>query len=60
MLWVYDHYMFTLSVRGLTLDSESDVYRSQILTSKIDPRAERVKALCYIYHLNWSHARHDT
>ena len=35
LLWVYDHYIFlTLSVRGSTLDV--------ILTSKVDPRAERV------------------
>ena len=26
-------------------DSESDVYRRQILTTKVDPRAVRVKAL---------------
>ena len=37
--------MFTLTVRGSTLvvRSESDVYRRQILTTKVDPRTERVK-----------------
>ena len=42
MLWVYGHYKFlVLSARGSTL--ESDVCRRQILTSKSDPRTERVK-----------------
>ena len=42
MLWVYGLYKyFTLSVRGLTL--YSDVYRFQILTSKVDPRTERFR-----------------
>ena len=41
MLWVYGHYTyFTLAVRGSTLD----IYRRLILTSKINPRAVRVKA----------------
>ena len=47
MVWVYGHYKyFTLSVRGPTLDVriwrlKSDVYRRQILMSKVGPRAER-------------------
>ena len=37
--WVYSRYKyFTLSVRGLTLD-----VRRQILTSKVGPRAEKIK-----------------
>ena len=35
--------MFILTMLGLTL--ESDVYRRQILTSKVDPRTVRVKGL---------------
>ena len=39
LLWVYDQYKyFTLTVRGSTLESESDVYRCHILTSKVDSR----------------------
>ena len=38
--------IFTVTARGLT--SESDVYRRQILTSKVDPRAVRVKPLLTI------------
>ena len=34
--------MFPFTARGSTLDAESDVYRRQILSSKVDPRAERV------------------
>ena len=33
----------TLSVRGYTLASESDVCRRQIMTTKVDPSALRVK-----------------
>ena len=37
--WVYSRYKyFTFSVRGLTLD-----VRRQILTSKVGPRAEKIK-----------------
>ena len=32
----------TLSVRGSTLTSESDVWRRQILTYKAGPRTERI------------------
>ena len=53
IIWVYDHYNFTL-YHSLPLiflllqrgdrfyTSESDVYRRQILTYKVDPRAVRV------------------
>ena len=42
MLWVYGH--FLLFQRGDRLQtSESDVYRLQILTSKVNPNAEMVK-----------------
>ena len=38
MLWVYGHYKyFTLSMRE---PSESDVYRRQNVTSKVDPRTD--------------------
>ena len=37
MLWVYGHYKYVCSY------SESDVYRRQILKSKVDPRTVRVK-----------------
>ena len=44
MLWVYGHYKyFTFTDGGLTLD----VYRRQILTTKVDPRTVRVR----LYHL---------
>ena len=48
MLWVYSHYKcLTLSVRGLTLDvfrhQTQTSKKRQILTSKVDPRAEKVK-----------------
>ena len=33
--------MMTLSVRGPTLDAESDAYARQFLT-KVDPRIERI------------------
>ena len=36
--------MFTITVRGLQT-SESDVYRRQILTSKVDSHAARVNKL---------------
>ena len=50
MLWVYSHYTyFTLSVQGVnSLSTGIDIrrqnltFRRQILTSKIDPRTERV------------------
>ena len=35
--------ILTLTMRGSTLSAESDVYRHQILTTKVDPRAERVQ-----------------
>ena len=41
MLCVYGHYEYFYSY-SVGIDSESDVYRRQILTSKIDPRAVRV------------------
>ena len=34
-------YIVTLTVRGSTWTSESDVNKRQILTSKVDPRAVR-------------------
>ena len=37
--------LITLTVRRPTLYSESNVYRRQIKTSKIDPSTERVKYL---------------
>ena len=49
MLWVYGHYLImiknicTLTVRGSNLESESDVYRRQILTTKVAPRAVKFK-----------------
>ena len=50
MSWVYSYYKyFTLSVQGSTLKSESGVYRRQIMTSKIGPRAERDKNHCYVF-----------
>ena len=46
--------MFTLSVRGLTLDVKIwrlQTYRRQILTSKAGPRASRLVELFYVlYH----------
>ena len=37
--------MFTLTARASTLDfRKSDAYRSQILTTKVDARAVRVKS----------------
>ena len=49
MLWVYDHwkYFYAYSVE---IDFSRDVYRRQILTTKVDPRAVRVKsyiAVCF-------------
>ena len=42
MLWVYEIInIFTLTARGSTLDVR--IYRRQILTTKVDPRAARVK-----------------
>ena len=45
----------TLTVQESTLDSESDVYRRQILTSKVDPPTVRVKwsknILFFVYHM---------
>ena len=38
--------IFTLSVRGSTWTSESDVCRRQILTCKVDPCAVRVNVTC--------------
>ena len=48
MLWVYGHYKYFLFLQcgDRLYASESDVYRRQILTTKGDPRAERVKAAC--------------
>ena len=44
-LWVYSHYkyLFTLSVRGSTSDVRIGSLQSQILASKVDLRAVRVK-----------------
>ena len=43
MLCVHGNYKYCFFQRGYRLwMSESDVYRRQILTSKVDPRAERV------------------
>ena len=44
--WVYNHYSYVLFFqRGDRLYTpESDVYRRHIVTSEVDPRAERVKA----------------
>ena len=38
-----------LSVKVPNLDSESDVYRRRILTSKEGPRTERVKSRSIIF-----------
>ena len=47
-LLVYGHYkLLIISARGWT-SSESDVYRRQILTSKVGPRTERVDRCCAI------------
>ena len=49
MLWVYGHYSYVYSygagidIRRQNLQT-SNVYRRQILTSKVDPRATRVNA----------------
>ena len=45
--------IFTLTVSYYPLQSsESDVYRRQILTTKVDPRAVRVKGTnSYVFHL---------
>ena len=54
LLWVYGHYKSViLSVRGWTLDVR--IYKRQILTSKVAPRAERVKASSFrwVYHILW-------
>ena len=50
MLWVNDHYKYLSSYSaGINFRrqnlSDSDVYRRQILTTKVDPRAVRVKVL---------------
>ena len=47
MLWVYDHFKYFYSYSaGIDFSpSESDVYRRQILTTKVDPRAVRVTRL---------------
>ena len=37
--------MLILTVRGSTLVSESDVYRRQILSAKVDPHSVRVKQM---------------
>ena len=42
--------IFTLTARGLTL--ESDVYRRQILTTKVDPRTVKVNPLSTIVVLS--------
>ena len=41
-LWRYT-FSNSFSVRDRLYTSESDVYRRQIMTCKVDPRAERVK-----------------
>ena len=41
MLWVLEIFV-TFAVRGATLDVRISTDRRQILTSKVDPRAERV------------------
>ena len=46
MLWVYGYYIYVYSYSHCgdrLCTSESDVYRSQILTSKVDSRTVRVK-----------------
>ena len=44
MLWVCGHYKYYYSYSaGIDFRSESDVYRRQILTAKVDPRTVRVK-----------------
>ena len=45
MLWVYDHYKYFYSY------SAGIVFIRQILTTKVDPRAERVKIPENIYPL---------
>ena len=42
MLWVYDQYKY---IDSYSAGSESDVYRRQILTTKVNPRAVRVNPL---------------
>ena len=41
MLWVYDQYKYVNSYTA-DIDFESDFYRRQILTTKVDPRAAMV------------------
>ena len=49
MLWVYGKYKYFYSYSaGMDFSlSESDVYRRQILTTKVDPRAVWVNSLLY-------------
>ena len=49
MLWVYEHHKYVYSYSAGIDFSESDVY---ILTTKVAPRAVRVKAKRY--RVNWS------
>ena len=43
MLWVYDHYKYVYSYSARIVVSE---FSGQILTTKVDPRAVRVKIEC--------------
>ena len=44
MFRVYPHYL-TLSVRGSNLDVQNYVYRRQILTLEVNPRAVRANTI---------------
>ena len=45
MLWVYGHYKYVyFYCLGIDLRRQIYVQRRQILTSKVDPRAERVNS----------------
>ena len=50
MLWVYGHYKYVYSYSaGIDFTRQNltsvDVYRRQILTSKVDPRTVKVKRI---------------
>ena len=50
MLWVYDEdkYFLILQYGDWLYTSESDVYRRQILTTQVDPRAVRFKIIYWL------------
>ena len=56
ILWVYDHYNIYIYSCSAGIDfsrQESDVHRRQILTSKVDPRAVRVKRMTMLTWAVW-------